>query len=450
MSKRPNRKSLPKAPVAARIESFTHDLRGVAHVDGKAVFVDGALPGEEVEFVYTDMHRDYAEARVWQVITPAPNRIEPRCPHFGVCGGCSLQHLDEVQQIVAKQNLLMEQFRRIGKVQPEEVWPPLTGPHWGYRHKARLGVKWVAKKEKVLVGFREKASAFLADIESCAVLHPQVGMHLRDLAEVISTLSIKERVPQIEVAVGDERTALVFRVLEAPSPADLDLLRGFGLRFGFDIYLQPKGPDSIFALWPEHPPLLAYSLPESGLEFHFQPTDFTQVNVAINRKMVNRVLAALDPQPTEEILDLFCGIGNFTLPLARKAAHVLGVEGGADAVARARQNALDNGLDNVAFHVADLTLAQDSSAWATRSYDKVLLDPSRAGALEILAYAGLWSAKRIVYVSCNPSTLARDAGFLVNEQGYRLLKAGVMDMFPHTAHVESIALFERDSVFNSK
>ncbi|MCX7109924.1 MAG: 23S rRNA (uracil(1939)-C(5))-methyltransferase RlmD [Proteobacteria bacterium] len=442
MSKRPNRKSVPKTPVAALIESFAHDLRGVAHVNGKAVFVDGALPGEEVEFVYTDIRRDYAEARVARVITPAPNRIEPRCPHFGVCGGCSLQHLDENQQIVIKQNLLMEQFCRIGKVEPEEIWPPLTGPHWGYRHKARLGVKWVAKKGKVLVGFREKASSFLAELETCLVLHPQVGEHLPDLSVMIESLSIRDQVPQIEVAVGDERTALVFRVLAPPAQDDLEILRGFGQRFGFDIYLQPKGPDSVFALWPENPPLLGYALPENGVEFRFQPTDFTQVNVAINRKMVNRVLEALNPQAGDEILDLFCGIGNFTLPLARKATQVIGVEGGAEAVARARQNALDNGLDNVAFHVADLTQPQDSSPWANRRYDKVLLDPSRAGAMEILAYAGKWSASRIVYVSCNPSTLARDAGILVNGQGYRLVKAGVMDMFPNTTHVESIALFE--------
>jgi len=443
MSKHPNRKSVPKTPVAALIESFAHDLRGVAHVNGKAVFVDGALPGEEVEFVFTDIRRDYAEARIERVITPAPNRIEPLCPHFGVCGGCSLQHLDENQQIVIKQNLLMEQFCRIGKVEPEEIWPPLTGPHWGYRHKARLGVKWVTKKGKVLVGFREKASSFLAELGTCLVLHPKVGEHLPDLSAMIESLSIRDQVPQIEVAVGDERAALVFRVLGPPAQDDLEILRSFGQRFGFDIYLQPKGPDSVFALWPENPPLLGYALPENGVEFRFQPTDFTQVNVAINRKMVNRVLEALDPQAGDEILDLFCGIGNFTLPLARKAAQVIGVEGGAEAVARARQNAADNGLDNVAFHVADLTQPQDSSPWANRRYDKVLLDPSRAGAMEILAYAGKWSASRIVYVSCNPSTLARDAGILVNGQGYRLVKAGVMDMFPNTTHVESIALFER-------
>ena len=443
MSKRRNRKSIPSTPVAAKIESFAHDLRGVTHVNNKAVFVDGALPGEEVEFVYTDIRRDFAEARIERVITPAPNRIEPRCPHFGVCGGCSLQHLDEAEQINIKQNLLMEQFRRIGKVEPAEIWPPLTGPHWGYRHKARLGVKWVVKKGKVLVGFREKASSFLAELETCLVLHPKVGERLQDLSALIESLSIRDQIPQIEVAVGDERAALVFRVLTAPSPEDLEWLRGFAQRFEFDLYLQPKGPDSIVASWPDNPPLLGYQLSDNNVEFRFQPTDFTQVNVAINRKMVNRVMETLDPQATDEILDLFCGIGNFTLPLARKATHVIGIEGGVEAVARARQNAVDNGLDNVAFHVADLTQEQDSTLWANRKYDKVLLDPSRAGAMEILAYAKKWAASRIVYVSCNPSTLARDAGILVNELGYRLVKAGVMDMFPHTTHVESIALFER-------
>jgi 23S rRNA (uracil1939-C5)-methyltransferase len=301
----------------------------------------------------------------------------------------------------------------------------------------------VAKKGRVLVGFREKSSALLAELKSCPVLHPQVGERLRDLADMISRLTIKDLVPQIEVAVGDARAALVFRVMEPPSGEDLELFRQFGKDFGFDIYLQPKGPDSVFALWPENPPLLTYSLPEPGVEFRFRPTDFTQVNVAINRKMVERVLSVLNPQPGETILDLFCGIGNFTLPLARQAALVIGIEGGAQAVARARQNALENNISNVEFHVADLTQSQDSVAWANRTYDKVLLDPSRAGAMEILAYAGQWQAGRLVYVSCNPSTLARDAGILVNELGYRLVRAGVMDMFPHTSHVESIALFEK-------
>ncbi|MBS1214666.1 MAG: rRNA (uracil-5-)-methyltransferase RumA [Proteobacteria bacterium] len=410
---------------------------------GKAVFISGALPDEKVRFVYTQIRRDFAEGRVLEVLEPANDRIEPRCPHFGVCGGCSLQHLAEDAQIMEKQVLLLEQFRRIGKVEPEALFAPLTGPHWGYRHKARLGVKWVAKKGRVLVGFREKASAFIAEIDNCPVLHPAIGERLQDLADLIGSLSIRERLPQIEVAVGDERRALVFRVLVPPSNPDLEKLRDFGERFAFDIYLQPQGPDSVFALFPENPPLLNYALPEHGVEFRFKPTDFTQVNVQINRKMVDRVVELLEPQPDDVILDLFCGLGNFTLPLARRAGKVIGVEGGEEAVLRGRQNAVVNGLANVTFHVADLTRAHDQSAWAVSRYDKVLLDPSRAGAMEVLQYASKWRAKRIVYVSCNPSTLARDAGILVNEHGYRLLRAGVMDMFPHTAHVESIALFEK-------
>lgn len=445
MSRRPNSRKCPSEAFSARIESFSHDGRGVAHIDGKAVFVDGALPGETVRFVYTLIKRDFAEGRVQEVLIPAAGRVEPLCPHASVCGGCGLQHLEAGAQIEAKQALLLEQFRRIGKVEPEAVWPPLTGPQWGYRYKARLGVKWVGKKDRLLVGFREKASAFVAEIDACKVLHPRVGERLRDLADMIARLSVKERLPQIEVALGDERAALAFRVLDPPSPDDLQILRAFGQEFGFDIYLQPGGPDSVYALWPESPPLLSYALPSAGVELRFRPTDFTQVNPDLNRKMVDRVLEILDLRPDETVLDLFCGIGNFTLPLARRALRVVGVEGAPEAVARARQNAADNGISNAEFHVADLTRNQEDAAWATRRYDKVLLDPSRAGALEILALAGRWKAGRIVYVSCNPSTLARDAGILAHEHGYRLTRAGAMDMFPHTAHVESIALFQRQN-----
>lgn len=443
MSKRAKRKPLPQDAFATRIESFAHDGRGVAHVDGKAVFIDGALPGEEVSFFYTNIRRDFAEGRVDRVLASAPRRVEPACRHFGICGGCSLQHLAADAQIAEKQHLLLEQLRRLGKVEPEGVWPPLAGPHWGYRHKARLGVKYVAKKGKVLVGFREKASAFIAEVESCPVLHPKVGARLQDLAELIAGLSVRDKLPQIEVAVGDERCALVFRLLADPDAADLEALKSFGRRLGFDIYLQRQGPDSVVALQPEAPPQLSYALPNHGVEFRFRPTDFTQVNVEINRKMVDRVLEVFAPEPGDAVLDLFCGLGNFTLPLARRAALVVGVEGSKEAVERGRQNAQVNGIDNVEFHVADLTRPQDGAPWANRRYDKVLLDPSRGGAQEVLAYASQWDAARIVYVSCNPSTLARDAGILVHQHGYRIVQAGVMDMFPQTAHVESIALFEK-------
>jgi 23S rRNA (uracil1939-C5)-methyltransferase len=443
MAARARKKPLPQEAFPAHIESFAHDGRGVAHVEGKAVFIDGALPGEDVTFVYTAIRRDYAEGKVEEVVTPAPGRVQPLCPSFGVCGGCSFQHLADAAQIEDKEKLLADQFRRIGKIEDVPLWPPLTGPHWGYRRKARLGVKYVLKKGRVLVGFRERSSPFIADLASCAVLHPKVGERLQDLSELIGSLGIKDRLPQIEVAVGDERAALVFRILEDASPDDLDRLKAFGMRFEFDIYLQRHGPDSIVPLYPENPPMLSYSLLTQGIEFRFKPTDFTQINIDINRKMVDRVMEVLDPAPGDTVLDLFCGIGNFTLPIGKRASRVVGVEGSSESVERARENAKANGLDNLEFHVADLCQSSDDADWVKRRYDRILLDPSRSGAEEILAYVPRWGASRIVYVSCNPSTLARDAGILVHRHGYRLVRAGVMDMFPQTAHVESIALFEK-------
>lgn len=443
MGYRARKKPLPSESVAASIESFAHDGKGIAHVDGRVVFIDGALPGEEVTFVYTEIKRDHASGRVDQVITASPDRIEPHCPHFAYCGGCSLQYLAEDAQILHKQALLLEQFQRIGKVEPEALFPPLRGPHWGYRSRTRLGARYVAKKGRELVGFREKSSAFIADMDSCPVLHPALGERIREFAELIASLSIRERLPQIEASVGENRVALIFRALEDPTSEDLARLAQFGQDSGLDVYIQRHGPDSIAPVHPDTAHDLSYSLPAWDVTFHFGPVDFTQINTAINREMVDRVMQVLDPQPGERVLDLFCGLGNFTLPLARRAGHVTGVEGGKEAVARAIRNAAENGIGNVEFHVADLAKPEACGPWAEREYDKVLLDPSRAGALEILQRVPSWKAGRIVYVSCNPSTLARDAGILAHEYGYRLLQAGVMDMFPHTAHVESIALFER-------
>jgi 23S rRNA (uracil1939-C5)-methyltransferase len=443
MAYRPRKKPLPQEPVQARIDSFTHDGRGVARVDGKPVFIDGALPGETVTFVYTDLRRDYAEGKVQAVLEASPGRVAPHCPHFGMCGGCGLQHLAEGAQIEEKQALLVEQFRRIGKLDEVPLFPPLTGPVWGYRHKARLGVKDVPRKGRVLVGFREKASPYIAELDACPVLHPSVGERLRELSELIGGLSLKDRLPQIEVAVGDERAALVFRVLEDPTEADLQRLQDFGERHGFDIYLQRHGPDSVTALYPENPPPLSYALPEQAIEFRFEPTQFTQVNPAINRKMIERVLEVLAPNPEDTVLDLYCGLGNFTLPIARRARRAVGVEGERALVERAGRNAAANGIDNTEFHVADLSQPVADAPWAQRRYDKILLDPSRAGAEAVLDLIPRWAATRIVYVSCNPSTLARDAGILVHRHGYRLIRAGVMDMFPQTAHVESIAVFEK-------
>ncbi len=435
------KKKLPSQPVRVIIESLSHDGRGVAHVEGKVVFIDEALPGEELEFIYTDSRRDYAEGKVDKLITRSEHRVEPQCPHFGVCGGCSFQHVDDGEQIHFKQDLLQEQFSRLGKVEIPEIWEPLTGPHWGYRRKARMGVKYVAKKGRVLVGFRERRNPFLAEMESCKVMHPVVGEKLMDLSAMIGQLTIKDKIPQIEVAIGDEDCVLAFRVLEPPTDADKAIMREFGRQHQITLCLQPKGPDTIMPLPGEPEVLPRYALPDQGIEFRFRPAMFTQVNYDINRKMVNRALEALQLTAEDKVLDLFCGLGNFTLPLATQAGHVTGVEGDLPLVKHARENARLNNIDNVEFHVADLSQDVSDYGWAQQQFDKVLLDPSRAGASEVLAHFKKWRPQRIVYVSCNPSTLARDAGILVNELGYKLVKAGVMDMFPQTAHVESIALF---------
>ncbi len=443
MGYRGRKRPVPKGIFQAHIDSYTHDGRGVARVDGRAVFIAGALPGEDVDFSYTEIHRDYAEGKVETVRLAAPDRVEPRCPHYGACGGCSLQHLAEEAQIGEKQELLAEQMRRIGKIEDAPLWEPLRGPLWGYRRKARLSVKDVPRKGRVLVGFRERSGPYIADIDACLILHPTVGERLRDMSDLIGGLSLKARLPQIEISMGDERAALVFRVLDDPTADDLERFKEFGARFGFDIWLQRQGPDSMAPLYPENPPLLSYALPEQDVRFQFKPTEFTQVNGEINRKMVARVMEILNPEAGDTVLDLFCGLGNFTLALAQRAHRVVGVEGGWALVERARDNAALNGLANAEFHMADLSQPLAAEPWANRHYDKILLDPSRGGAEEVLAQVPRWGASRIVYVSCNPSTLARDAGILVHTHGYRLVRAGVMDMFPQTAHVESIALFEK-------
>ena len=436
-----HKKKLPQDPVTVTIESLSHDGRGVAHVNGKVVFIDEALPGETVEFVYTDSRKDYAEGKLATLLTRSEHRVEPACPHFGVCGGCSFQHVDDAEQIHFKEDLLQEQFRRIGKVEIPEIWQALQGPHWGYRRKARMGVKWVAKKNRVLVGFRERRNPFLAEIDACKVMHPIVGENLLALGDMIAGLSIRDKIPQIEVAIGDTECVLAFRVLEPPTEADKQRLRAFGHAYGVSVCLQPKGPDTIVPLDGEPEVIPHYALAEQGVSFKFRPAMFTQVNYDINQKMVSRALEALALTKDDRVLDLFCGLGNFTLPLATRAGHVVGIEGDLPLVKHARENARLNGLENVEFHVADLTQDVKDLPWCTQKFSKVLLDPSRAGASEVLHHFKHWQPERVVYVSCNPSTLARDAGILVNELGYKLVKAGVMDMFPQTAHVESIALF---------
>jgi 23S rRNA (uracil1939-C5)-methyltransferase len=441
-SRRSRKKKLPEQAVRATIESLAHDGRGVTHVDNKVVFIDEALPREELDFVYTDIRRDYAEGKVDRLLSRSSDRVDAKCPHYGVCGGCSFQHVESSAQINIKQSLLQEQFTRIGKVTIPELWEPLTGPHWGYRQKARMGVKYVAKKGRVLVGFRERRNPFLAEIEECIVMNPVVGTRLMALSEMIGDLSIKAKIPQIEVAIGDEDCVLAIRVLEPPTEADQERMRLFAEQYNVSLYLQSKGPDTIVPLPGLSPVLPQYALPEHNIVFEFKPAMFTQVNYEINRKMINRVLEALNLNDQDTVLDLFCGLGNFTLPMARKAGHVVGIEGDQPLVNHAKDNAQKNGIENVEFHAADLSKPVEQE-WAKRSYSKILLDPSRAGALDVLAYFPQWNPQQIVYVSCNPSTLARDAGVLVNELGYKLVRAGVMDMFPQTAHVESIALFEK-------
>ncbi|VAW79322.1 23S rRNA (uracil(1939)-C(5))-methyltransferase [hydrothermal vent metagenome] len=442
MSKRRRKPKLPNYPVRVTIESMTHDGRGVAHVEGKAVFVDGALPGEELSFMYTARSRKHDEGRLCELFQASDQRVEPKCEYFEICGGCSLQHQSPEGQILGKQQILLDNLERIGKVRPERVLASLTAPVWGYRNKARLGVKYVRKKGRVLVGFREKRKPFLADIRQCEVLHPSVGLRLDELAKMIQGMEARERIAQIEVAVGEKTTTLVFRNLDPLSDGDTQILKDYAQQSGLHIWLQPGGPDTVAPLWPQDSQL-SYHLQDHDIEMQFQPTDFTQVNVEINRSMILQALDLLEIDSDSRVLDLFCGLGNFTLPLARRAAHVTGVEGDVGLVQRARENATRNGINNVEYHAVDLTQDPAGQSWMQQKYDRILLDPPRSGAQEMMPYIAALGAERIIYVSCHPGSLARDADQLVNEHGYRLVAAGAMDMFPHTAHVESMALFEK-------
>lgn len=441
MSRR-RRKKLPQQPIELRVDDLSHDGRGVASFEEKRVFVRGALPGERVLARITGSKRRYDEGEVLQIIESSPHRIEPRCPHFGVCGGCSLQHLDAAHQIESKHNTLVQNLTRIGKITPESWWEPMTGPAWGYRRKARLSVRYVQAKERVLVGFRETYGRFVADMQECHVLDARVAAHLASLASLIHGMEARQTIPQIEVACGDDRCALVFRHLEKLSAGDLERLREFARGSGLAIMLQPSGPDSIEALEPEEVEL-SFGLPDYGLNLVFGPSDFIQVNAEMNRLMIARALELLDPGSGDRVLDLFCGLGNFTLPIATRAGTVVGVEGDAELVRKATLNAERNGIGNAAFHAADLAADPGSAPWLSAGYDRVLIDPPRSGAQFILPHVVASGARRVVYVSCHPASLARDAGMLVRDYGFRMLGAGVMDMFPHTGHVESIALFER-------
>ena len=444
MGRRRRRPRLPEGEFAAQIESMSHDGRGVARVDGKATFLWGGLPGEQVDFRYLNRRRQHDEGVVVSVSEPADMRVKPRCEAFGLCGGCSLQHQHPDEQIASKQKVLLDNLQQIGGVTPAAILPPLRGASpWGYRRKARLGVKDVLRKGRVLVGFRERGSSLVADITRCEVLHPRVGEKIDALRILVESLSVRQNLPQIEMAMDDSQCVLILRVLEPLSAQDEQILVDFASQHDVVFYTQSGGPETVRPL--QDAVQLAYRLPDFDLELAFEPSDFTQVNTEINRLMVGRAIDLLDLAPSDRVLDLFCGIGNFTLPIARTAGKVVGVEGDAALVARARANARHNALDHVDYFTADLYGELTSESWMQQRFNKALLDPPRSGALQMLPALPRLGIERIVYVSCYPGTLARDAGELVNTHGYQLRKAGVMDMFPHTAHVESIALFERDS-----
>ncbi len=426
------------------ILDLSHDGRGVARSDGKVVFVRGALPGERVRIGPRKRHRHFDEAELLEVLTPSAQRAVPPCVHFGRCSGCVLQHLQPAAQLIAKQRVLAENFERIGKVAPQRWLAPLADASWAYRRKGRLSVRWVEKKGRVLVGFREDNPRFVADLRGCEVLAPPFGALIEPLAALIDTLDARREIPQIEFARGDDTALLLFRHMQPLGAADRERLAAFSDRHAIALWLQPGGPDSARPLREQDARTLSYRIDDDAIEIVFQPLDFIQVNAGLNRRMLELALDLLAPQAHERVLDLFAGLGNFTLPIARRAAAVTGVEGDAGLVARAAGNATRNALGNARFHTANLFADQRQAPWAREAWDKILLDPPRAGAAELLDYLPGKTVRRVVYVSCHPGSLARDAGVLVQRHGFRLAAAGVMDMFPHTAHVESIALFERD------
>jgi 23S rRNA (uracil1939-C5)-methyltransferase len=436
------RRSMPPgAPEEGVVAALNHDAEGVVR-DAKTVFVPGALPGERIRFRRLRRHRQHDEGELLEILEPSAERVVPRCAHFGICGGCAMQHLAPEAQLRAKQNELAENLQRIGRVTPDRWLAPLAGPVWQYRRRARLGAKYVTKRGRVLVGFRERQKPYVAALARCEILAPPVDDLIEPLSTLLTGLRAREFIPQIEVAVADNIVVLVFRNLVELDATDRAALASFGAARNLRVYLQPGGMDTIAPLAGERA-TLEYHLPELGLRFEFQPTDFVQVNGAINRALVTQAVDLLEVEPTHRVLDLFCGLGNFTLPLAQRAAEVVGIEGEAGLVARAQHNADLNGLGNARFHVANLAEAEGGAVALAGRFDRVLLDPPRAGAIEVLPRLAALGATRMVYVSCHPGTLARDLGVLCHEYGYRLEAAGVIDMFPHTTHVESIAVLEK-------
>jgi 23S rRNA (uracil1939-C5)-methyltransferase len=438
------------------IKSLDMDARGVGHLadnedgtPGKVIFVEGALPGERVSFETLRKKKNWESGRMVTLARASSMRVEPKCPEFDHCGGCSMQHLEPSAQVAMKQRVLEDNLWHIGKVKAETIMRPMYGPTWGYRYRARLSVRYVPKKETVLVGFHERSSSYVADMKTCKILPPHLDQMLMPLRELVRALSIYAKAPQIEVAVGEEVTALVLRIMEPLSRADEQLLKDFADQWNIQWWLQPKGPDTAAPFYPLGPELY-YTLPEFGIKMPFKPTDFTQVNHQINRLLVHKALGLLDVQKDERVADLFCGLGNFTLPLATQAREVVGIEGSTALTTRALENARANGLsDKTTFSTRNLFEVTKDDLVALGKFDRMLVDPPRDGAVALaMALAELRETrpdllpKRIVYVSCSPSTLARDAGILVHRAGYVLKKAGVVNMFPHTSHVESIGVFE--------
>ena len=438
MSRR--RKVKPKV-YEISIESLSNEGRGISHYDDKIIFTRGALPGERVIASRSLSRAKYEEADVVDILESSPDRIEPKCDVYGICGGCSFQHLSSKNQINAKQSWLKSAFMGQAKIEPKKWLQPLQVESWGYRRKARLGVRYVAKKEKVLVGFRERKSSFITVMSRCEVLHPSLGDNLELLGECIGKLSIKKHVPQIEVAIAELDSILILRHLEPMTKGDESILKEYGDKLGITWYTQSGGLETIKPL--VEPVNLTYSITDHNIEMSFLPNDFTQVNFALNQKMINLAIELLDLNSEDEVIDLFCGLGNFTLPISRYVNKIVGIEGDRGLVERAKENAKMNEVSNASFYKADLFEDVSGFEWFRgQKYNKALIDPARTGAIEIVELLPKLSIERLVYVSCNPATLARDTARLI-ELGFSLMSAGVMDMFPQTAHVESIALFIR-------
>lgn len=433
---------MPKEPIQLTITDLSHDGRGIARHNDKVVFVQNALPGETVVAQLNRRTRHFDEATAQSVEKPSSDRVEPACEFYDRCNGCTMMHVSDEKQIDFKFNTLKYNLDKMAHLQPLRWLPHLSDRHWHYRRRARLSVKWVAGKDKVLVGFREKNGRFVADMDDCLVLEKPLADLIKPLQALVLKMSIRTHIPQVECALGDQQPALILRHMRPLSEADMDLLKDFADTHGVQLFLQSKGPDTVTAIAPEYAPLI-FELPHHALRYEFLPNDFIQVNQAMNEQMIDRVLSVLELNNESRVLDLFCGLGNFTLPMARYCQQVTGVEGDQQLVERARHNAILNGLNHVAFYTADLTEDHSQSTWLKQDFSHVLIDPPRSGAWDILPLIAKTTAKTLVYVSCHPASLARDSGRLVNDLGFTMESAGVMDMFPHTSHVESMAVFTR-------